>query len=366
MDGPFFSLMPYPSRGLVHAESRAVHAALQLARPARRADRDGGRSATRARRRVHVTWCATPSDICRRCATSRYVDSLWEVKTLMPRSEQDDSRPILLQRSDELPGVPHGARRQDRQRVRRGRRAGAALAPRRAARTRRTVAPAVPHERVADLRRRAARGRHAADVVQAFVDETVAVLRGLVTHYEIILVDDGAAEETVDARARAARAATTSCASCACRATSAKRRRSPPVSTSAIGDYVIVMLPNMDPPSLIPEFFERARSRGGHRLRRAPASEERAVLVSRRRAAVLLVHQLRGQGRHPRRLDAVPVHEPPGGERDHADPRTGSVSAAAHVVHRLPQTGAAVRADQPQRCGRRCGRSAKRCTSRAR
>ena len=26
------------------------------------------------------------------------------------------------------------------------------------------------------------------------------------------------------------------------------------------GDYVIVMLPNMDPPALIPEFFERARS----------------------------------------------------------------------------------------------------------
>jgi len=31
------------------------------------------------------------------------------------------------------------------------------------------------------------------DVVQAFVEETVAVLRGVVTHYEIILVDDGAA-----------------------------------------------------------------------------------------------------------------------------------------------------------------------------
>src|ERR1043166_8783450 len=38
--------------------------------------------------------------------------------------------------------------------------------------------------------------------VEAFVEETVAVLRGLVTHYEIILVDDGAADETV-ARVRA-------------------------------------------------------------------------------------------------------------------------------------------------------------------
>ena len=69
------------------------------------------------------------------------------------------------------------------------------------------------------------------DVVQAFVEETVAVLRGVVTHYEIILVDDGAAEANGRARSRAARAATISCAFSGCRATSAKRRRSPPVST---------------------------------------------------------------------------------------------------------------------------------------
>jgi hypothetical protein len=35
--------------------------------------------------------------------SARFVDSLWEVKTLMPRSEQDVSRPILLRRSDEHP-----------------------------------------------------------------------------------------------------------------------------------------------------------------------------------------------------------------------------------------------------------------------
>src|SRR4029079_66608 len=34
---------------------------------------------------------------------TRYVESLWEMKTLMPRSEQDDSRPILLRRSAECP-----------------------------------------------------------------------------------------------------------------------------------------------------------------------------------------------------------------------------------------------------------------------
>jgi hypothetical protein len=36
---------------------------------------------------------------------ARYVDSLFEVKTIMPRSEQDDSRPILLRECAEHPAV---------------------------------------------------------------------------------------------------------------------------------------------------------------------------------------------------------------------------------------------------------------------
>jgi len=36
---------------------------------------------------------------------ARYVSSIFEVKTIMPRSEQDDSRPILLHRCAEHPGV---------------------------------------------------------------------------------------------------------------------------------------------------------------------------------------------------------------------------------------------------------------------
>jgi hypothetical protein len=31
-------------------------------------------------------------------AASRHVDSLWEVKTVLPSSEQDDSRPILMRK----------------------------------------------------------------------------------------------------------------------------------------------------------------------------------------------------------------------------------------------------------------------------
>ena len=33
------------------------------------------------------------------------VDSLWEIKTVLPRSEASDSRPILFREADELPGL---------------------------------------------------------------------------------------------------------------------------------------------------------------------------------------------------------------------------------------------------------------------
>lgn len=95
--------------------------------------------------------------------------------------------------------------------------------------------------------------------VVAFVEETVAELRQLVTHYEIILVDDGAPAETVTGvRALLERYDFV-------RFLRLSRHFGEETAIAAgldvaIGDYVIVMLPNMDPPSLIPEFFERARA----------------------------------------------------------------------------------------------------------
>jgi polyisoprenyl-phosphate glycosyltransferase len=94
--------------------------------------------------------------------------------------------------------------------------------------------------------------------VTAFVEETVAVLRQLVTHYEIILVDDGVPADTVNGvRALLERYDFV-------RFLRLSRHFGEETAIAAgldvaIGDYVIVMLPNMDPPSLIPEFFERAR-----------------------------------------------------------------------------------------------------------
>ena len=94
--------------------------------------------------------------------------------------------------------------------------------------------------------------------VEAFVEETVAVLRELVTHYEIILVDDGAPEQTVT------RVRTMLERYDFVRFLRLSRHFGEETAISAgldvaIGDYVIVMLPNMDPPALIPEFLERAQ-----------------------------------------------------------------------------------------------------------
>ena len=102
MDGPFFSLMPYPSRGLFTLSHvrYTPHCSWQDASDAPIYDGDSV-LANRASRFVHMTRDATrylPS-----MRSARYVDSLWEVKTVMPRSEQDDSRPILLRRSAEHP-----------------------------------------------------------------------------------------------------------------------------------------------------------------------------------------------------------------------------------------------------------------------
>ena len=94
--------------------------------------------------------------------------------------------------------------------------------------------------------------------VDAFVVETERVLRDLVSHYEIVLVDDGVPEATVSAvRALLARHEFV-------RFLRLSRHFGEETAIAAgldvaIGDYAVVMLPNMDPPTLIPAFLERAR-----------------------------------------------------------------------------------------------------------
>ena len=200
----------------------------------------------------------------------------------MPRSEQDDSRPILLRRSDRFPAclTVLGAKIDSVYDVE------DALA-------RRSALPRTPTPMPIPARRRMNESLISV-VAPLEADADPASSRrsstrrspccaALVTHYEIILVDDGAAEATV-ARVRALLGRYDFVRFLRLSRHFGEETAITAGLDVAIGDYVIVMLPNMDPPSLIPEFFERARSRGGHRLRRAPAPEERAVLVSRRRA----------------------------------------------------------------------------------
>jgi len=260
MDGPFFSLMPYPSRGLFTLSHvrYTPHASWH--------ERSGVQTLEAERhlaiRESRFTHMVRDAERYLPVMTqSRYVDSLWEVKTVMPRSEQDDSRPILLQRSAALPNcfTVLGAKIDSVYDVEEALTETLGLTPRR------PVAQSPE-------RRASPRGSEAlisivapletdatAAVVEAFVDETVEVLRGIVPHYEVVLVDDGAPAETTECvRAILARHDFV-------RFVRLSRHFGEETAISAgldvaIGDYIIVMLPNMDPPSLIPQFFERARS----------------------------------------------------------------------------------------------------------
>jgi glycine/D-amino acid oxidase-like deaminating enzyme len=263
MDGPFFSLMPYPSRGLFTLSHvrYTPHASWQE-RPGEPFVDGDTRLASRTsafRHMVHDAQRYLPV-----MSGSRYVDSLWEVKTVMPRSEQDDSRPILLQRSTTYPNCYSvlGAKIDSVYDVEEALTKSLELAApvtRQAAQSApRGVASQRTNESLISIVAPLATDA-TAPAVEAFVDETVAVLRGIVTHYEIVLVDDGAPPETID-RVRALLARHDFV-----RLLRLSRHFGEETAITAgldvaIGDYIIVMLPNMDPPLLIPEFFERARS----------------------------------------------------------------------------------------------------------
>jgi glycine/D-amino acid oxidase-like deaminating enzyme len=106
MCGPFFSLMPFPPRGL-HTLSHVrytPHCAWNDGPGTPWLDPD---SVLRERpRQSHfphmVRDAARYMPLLAEC---RQVDSLWEVKTVLPRSEVDDSRPVLYRADCGLPGL---------------------------------------------------------------------------------------------------------------------------------------------------------------------------------------------------------------------------------------------------------------------
>lgn len=103
MCGPFFSAMPFPPRGL-HSFSHVRYTPHREWRD--QTGREGPDYLEATERRS--AWAAMQADAARYVpvlAECAHRDSLWEVKTVLPRSETDDSRPILLLANHGIEGM---------------------------------------------------------------------------------------------------------------------------------------------------------------------------------------------------------------------------------------------------------------------
>ena len=106
MCGPFFSCMPFPSRGL-HSLSHVrytPHATWHDAAGTAASDPDSllADFPRRSRFSLMVRDAARYLPVI---GGARHVESLWEVKTVPPANERDDGRPILLEENVSLPGL---------------------------------------------------------------------------------------------------------------------------------------------------------------------------------------------------------------------------------------------------------------------
>lgn len=102
MDGPFFSMMPFPARGL-HTLSHVRYTPHLHWNDAQGIDPYQKLSqyecATRVDRMVRDVGRYLPAVL-----DAKYVESLFEVKTVLVKNEGDDGRPILFEKHPELPG----------------------------------------------------------------------------------------------------------------------------------------------------------------------------------------------------------------------------------------------------------------------
>ncbi|MEA1650314.1 FAD-binding oxidoreductase [Nitrospirillum sp. BR 11164] len=106
MCGPFFSVMPFPSLGL-HTFSH-VRYTPHYEWMDERGGADGAQNRLFDAQPRASAWEAMRKDAARYIPLlneCRYSQSLWEVKTVLPRSETDDSRPILFRANHGLPGL---------------------------------------------------------------------------------------------------------------------------------------------------------------------------------------------------------------------------------------------------------------------
>ncbi|WP_261640253.1 FAD-dependent oxidoreductase [Erwinia mallotivora] len=106
MCGPFFSVMPFPSTGC-HSFSHVRYTPhYQWEDQTNAPYHDAGQKYDTARR--STAWRYMIADAQRYIpllGECQYKKSIWEVKTLLPRSDSDDSRPILFRANHGLQGL---------------------------------------------------------------------------------------------------------------------------------------------------------------------------------------------------------------------------------------------------------------------
>ena len=103
MCGPYFSFLPFPARPGLHTLSHVrytPHASWTEGSVKTAAPFSGAWPATHFPQMTRDAARYLPL-----LSKARYQESLWEVKTVLPASETDDSRPILYLRDHGLPGL---------------------------------------------------------------------------------------------------------------------------------------------------------------------------------------------------------------------------------------------------------------------
>ncbi|MDY6939773.1 MAG: FAD-dependent oxidoreductase [Cyanobacteriota bacterium] len=103
MCGPFFSLMPFPPRGL-HTLSHVRYTPHYYWQENEDLSIEAHAAYSQTQKSTNYPFSIRDTirylPIAKKC---QYVDSLWGVKTVLPQSEVDDSRPILFEKNPQLP-----------------------------------------------------------------------------------------------------------------------------------------------------------------------------------------------------------------------------------------------------------------------
>lgn len=102
MDGPYFSIMPFPAFGSMHTLSHVTHTPQRKWSDSRDAD------VSISRRDVQTHYEAMVADSKRYVPCierARYRGSFFEIKALLPWHDGDDGRPILFKRHEDMPNL---------------------------------------------------------------------------------------------------------------------------------------------------------------------------------------------------------------------------------------------------------------------